>query len=117
MFVLGDLGSPGIAGRSLQPEDCARRLQAAQAEAATKGYSITFSSGNYAGQSTKCANVTGHGTSGKYCVTAQGILAYVSSNGGSFSLTSYSSSVPASDFALPAGATVQTLPAGVTIPD
>jgi hypothetical protein len=99
------------------PKTALTQLQAAQAEAAIKGYSITFSSGSYSGQNTTCANVSGHGTSAKYCVTKQGILAYVSSNGASFSLTSYSSSVPDSDFTLPAGATVQTLPPGITIPD
>jgi hypothetical protein len=38
------------------------------------------------------------------------VLAYVKSTGATFSLTSYSSSPPASDFALPAGATVETIP-------
>jgi hypothetical protein len=98
------------------PKTALNQLQVDQSEAAFKGYSITFSSGSYGGQSTTCANVSGHGASGKYCVTKQGVLAYVSSNGSRFSLTSYSSSVPASAFTLPAGATVQTLPPGVTIP-
>ncbi len=84
----------------------------AQADAHAAGYSITFSSGSYAGQSTTCANIAST-TAVKYCVTQQGVLAYVSGNGGSFSLTSYSSSPPASDFSLPAGATVVTLPAGI----
>ncbi len=91
-------------------------LREAQAEAGAHaaGYSLSFSSGSYAGQSTTCANISGAGHTAKYCVTKQGILAYVSSNsGGSFALTSYSSSPPASDFALPAGATVETIPTGV----
>jgi hypothetical protein len=101
------------------PQTALNDFKAVQAEAAAHaaGYSISFSSGSYAGQSTTCANVTG-GSSGpvKYCVTKQGLLAYASSAGATFSLTSYSTSPAASDFALPAGATVDTLPAGVTIP-
>ena len=99
------------------PETALTELKAAQAEAATKGFDVSFSSGSYAGQSTTCASISGTGPTVKYCVTKQGILAYVMSSGGSFSLTSYSSSPPASDFALPAGATVETLPTGVSIPD
>jgi len=90
-------------------------LRSAQAQAAAHaaGYSFTFSSGNYAGQSTSCANINGAGNTVKYCVTSQGILAYASSGGGTFALTSYSSSPPASDFSLPAGATVETIPSGI----
>ncbi len=90
-------------------------LQAAQTEAAAHaaGYNVSFSSQTYAGQPTSCANLSGAGNSVKYCVTDSGILAYASSNGGSFALTSYSSSPPASDFSLPAGATVETIPSGV----
>jgi hypothetical protein len=82
----------------------------AEAAAAASGYTITFSSGTYGGQSTTCANVSGKGTTEKYCVTKQGILAYGSSPAATLSLTSYSPSPPASDFALPAGATVETIP-------
>ncbi len=85
----------------------------AEADAHAAGYNLSFSSGSYAGQSTTCANISGAGNTAKYCVTKQGILAYVSSNGGTFSLTSYSSSPPAGDFAIPAGATVDTIPAGI----
>jgi hypothetical protein len=99
------------------PETALTEFKAAQAEAATKGFDVSFSSGSYAGQSTTCATISGTGPTVKYCVTKQGILAYVMSSGGSFSLTSYSSSPPASDFALPAGASVDTLPAGITLPD
>jgi len=45
-------------------------------------------------------------------VTKSGILAYEGSQGSSFQLTSYSTTVASSDFSLPAGATVQTLPSG-----
>jgi hypothetical protein len=84
-----------------------------EADAHVAGYNVSFSSGNYAGQGATCANLTGAGNTVKYCVTNGGVLAYVSSTGGTFSLTSYSSSPPASDFALPAGATVETIPGGI----
>jgi hypothetical protein len=84
-----------------------------EADAHAAGYNVSFSSGSYAGESATCANLSGAGNAVKYCVTSGGVLAYVSSNGGTFSLTSYSSSPPASDFALPAGATVETIPGGV----
>jgi hypothetical protein len=99
------------------PQTALTELHAAQADAALKGYTITFSSGSYAGQSTTCATVSGMGNSAKYCVTKQGVLAYVKTGSTTFQLESYSSSPAASDFALPPGATVETLPAGVTIPD
>jgi hypothetical protein len=96
------------------PQTVLTELNAVQAEAAAHaaGYNVSFSSGSYAGQDTTCANVTGTGTNVKYCVTKQGVLAYASSNGGTFSLTSFSSSAPASDFSLPPGATVMTIPSG-----
>jgi hypothetical protein len=95
------------------PQTAITELKAVQAEAAAhaSGYSISFSSGNYGGQSTTCANVTGPTAPVKYCVTKQGLLAYASSTGAILSLTSYSSSAPAADFALPAGATIMTVPA------
>lgn len=97
------------------PQTALTDLRAVQAEAAASasGYTVTFSSGSYAGQSTTCANVSGKGTTEKYCVTKQGIFAYGSSATATLSLTSYSSSPPASDFAIPAGATVDTIPAGI----
>jgi hypothetical protein len=87
-----------------------------EADAHAAGYNVSFSSGTYAGQGATCANLsglTGTDSTVKYCVTNGGVLAYVSATGGTFSLTSYSSSPPASDFALPAGATVETIPGGV----
>jgi hypothetical protein len=82
----------------------------AQTEEHVAGYNVTFSSASYGGQDTTCANISGAGQLVKYCVTKQGILAYASSGGGTFTLTSYSDSPAASDFALPAGATVQSTP-------
>lgn len=87
-----------------------------EADAHAAGYNVSFSSGTYAGQGATCANLsglTGTDSTVKYCVTNSGVLAYVSATSGTFSLTSYSSSPPASDFALPAGATVETIPGGI----
>ena len=91
----------------------------AQVEAHAAGFNIDVSSGTYAGQPSKCVTGTGDGKTFKYCVTDTGILAYGggsgAGSGGSFALTSYSSSAPAGDFAVPAGATVVTIP-GVPTP-
>jgi hypothetical protein len=96
------------------PQTALTEFRAVQASAAAHaaGYNVAISSGSYGGQSTTCANITGTGSPVKYCVTKQGLLAYASSSGGTFSLSSYSGSPPASDFSLPAGATVITIPSG-----
>jgi len=64
----------------------------------------------------RCVRWTSSSTqSVKYCVTDSGILAYAASAGGTFRLSGFSASPPASDFSLPAGATVITIP-NVSIP-
>jgi len=80
------------------------------------GVSLSFSNDTIAGQSVKCADWSYQGQSDTYCVTSSGVLAKVASSGSSFELTSFSTSAPGSDFAVPAGSTTQTLPSGVTIP-
>jgi hypothetical protein len=104
LAILSDIFNPATVLSGLKDAQ-------AQAAANAAGYTISFSSGSYAGQSTTCATINGSGNTAKYCVTKQGILAYVSTTGATFALTSYSSSPAASDFALPAGATVMTVPA------
>lgn len=94
-------------------------LQAAQASA--HGSNLSFSTKTIAGQSSNCVTVTGVASNGTYCVTSSGILASVSSGSDSFTLTSYTTNVPASDFRIPSGASTQsipqvTLPPGVTLP-
>jgi hypothetical protein len=80
------------------------------------GYSADFSNATYAGMSARCVRYTSSSTqSVKYCVTNSGILAYAQSAGGTFELTGFSAAPPASDFSLPAGATVITIP-DVSIP-
>jgi outer membrane lipoprotein-sorting protein len=98
-----DLFSPATVQTSLQSAE-------AQLAAKAHGYTVSFSKGTFAGQASKCAKVSGPSGSGKYCVTNAGILASLTSSSGGFTLTSYSGSVPSSDFSLPPGATVVTLP-------
>jgi hypothetical protein len=84
------------------------------------GINVTTSSQTIAGQPTTCISATVHHQSGKYCVTKQGLLAYVGSSTGTvFKMTKYSSKPPASLFVLPAGATTVTTPSipDVSIPD
>jgi hypothetical protein len=94
------------------PQTLLTVFQQAQAAAAAhaSGYNISFSDATYAGQASKCIDFSGAGKTGKYCVTDSGILAYLQTPGETISLTNASSSPPASDFALPSGATVITVP-------
>lgn len=94
------------------------------AAAHVAGASLALSSGTIAGQPVKCAKWSYQGASTNYCVTTSGVLAKVETSGGSgtsgsgsnFVLTSFTTSVPDSDFALPQGATVVTMPPGVSVP-
>jgi hypothetical protein len=101
-------------------------LNEAKVGAIARAYGVTVnsSSGKYAGQSATCFTVSRHGQgTGKYCVTSQGILAYVSTANNSknnyFELTHLSSHPSSSLFNLPAGATTVTIPSipDVSIPD
>ena len=56
------------------------------------------------------------GRAEKVCVTDKGIVAAVDGSGESFILTAYSPHVSGRSFALPSGATTETLPGGLTIP-
>ena len=103
---------------TFDPATLLNELQAAEAAAVAHraGYSLAFSEATYAGLAAKCVNFTHASTTVKYCVTNSGILAYVSSAGSTFELTAFSASPPARDFALPAGATVITVPSLGTTP-
>ncbi len=89
-------------------------LHSVQSSLAAKlqGVNVNFLSQSFAGQPSNCVSGTYQGNSFKYCVTDSGVLAYAGGSGaksyGSLSLSSYSTSAPASDFAIPAGATVVT---------
>jgi hypothetical protein len=80
-----------------------------QVAAHAAGYNVSFSSQTFAGQSSTCMTATDAGKTVKYCVTKGGILAYAGASGSSFSLTSFTTSVPDSDFAVSASSAV-TLP-------
>jgi hypothetical protein len=80
------------------------------------GIKVTESSASFGGQASTCVSVTVKGKGGKYCVTKQGILTYSGGAGSYFELTKFTTNPPASLFALPAGATTETLPGGVSIP-
>jgi hypothetical protein len=88
-----------------------------EAAAAAKGVHVTYSSKTLAGLSLSCLSVSRMSsavTSGEFCITSQGVLAYASWTGatamesGSFYITSFSTDVPAGTFTLPA--TVTTMP-------
>ncbi|MGO9334737.1 MAG: hypothetical protein ACLQCU_11945 [Acidimicrobiales bacterium] len=86
-----------------------------QEAASASGGHATYSSKTVNGISLSCVSVSNaDGNAGTFCVTAQGVLGYVSWTGttstdsGSFELESYSTSVPSDEFTLPA--TPTTIP-------
>ena len=109
----GGTGSNPLASLTtiFSPQTVLNALQQARAQAAehAAGYSVSFSDGTYGGQASKCAQFTGK-VSAKYCVTDSGVLAYVQSAGGTFELSGLSASPPDSDFSVPSGATIVTVP-------
>jgi hypothetical protein len=109
-LALEDLFSPAIALAAFNEAENTRVARAL-------GIHVSGSSATYGGQPSTCVTVTNRSKSGKYCVTKQGILSYVSTTGsGYFELTKYSSKPPASLFTLPSGATTETLPGGGSVP-
>ena len=82
-------------------------IPALQQAAANGAANVTFSTQTIAGMASTCATITS-GQTGTFCVTNQGVLASVSAANGSITLTGFTTSVLASDFAPPAGATVQS---------
>ncbi len=105
---LTDLYSPSVIVSDLKGVQ-------AQAAAHSAGYVISTSSATYGGLASTCvtAKGTAQPTPVTYCgSTANGVLTYVDAGGNTVTLQSYSATPSASTFAPPAGATVQTLPAG-----
>jgi hypothetical protein len=99
------------------PSSIVSALKGVKAEAAahSAGYVISTSSATYGGLASNCVTVKGTSvpTPVTYCgSTSNGVLTYVNANGNTVTLQSYSANPPASTFAPPAGATIQTLPAG-----
>ncbi len=87
----------------------ATELKALQTEVAIKGLGVSYSTfqKTFAGQPSTCVKLNVKSKSYQFCVTnSKGILAYSGSATGYAAMTSYSSSVPSGDFALPKGATI-----------
>jgi hypothetical protein len=81
------------------------------AEARALGIHVTESTQTFAGQNATCLSATVRGQTGKYCVTNQGLLAYIGGTGGStFKMTKYSGNPSPTLFKLPANATTVTVP-------
>jgi hypothetical protein len=105
---LTNLFSPGVLTDTLKGIE-------AESVAHATGVSITTSSGTYGGYPSTCltAKVPTDPAAVTYCAAkSNGILTYSVANGNTVTLTAYTANPPASTFSPPAGATVQTLPAG-----
>jgi hypothetical protein len=75
------------------------------------GITVSFSSKTVANVPSDCVTVSKSGQSFTWCVaTSNGVLTSWSSNHGSFTLTSFTTSPPSSDFTLPAGAHIVSIP-------
>jgi len=94
-----------------------RYLPYFEAAASAAGGTATYSTKSVNGYPLSCitaSGVKGENGSGTFCVTAQGVLGYVAwtgtsaSESGSFEITSYSTTIPANEFTLPA--TPTTIP-------
>lgn len=87
---------------------------AVYAAAASKGITVASASMKVAGQQLSCVTYHGgsSGAGGEVCVTSKGLLGYVHVNSSktTFELTSLSGSPAASDFSLPPGAKVTSIP-------
>jgi hypothetical protein len=96
-------------GKTFQETAAAYAVSSSQL--ADAGVTLNYSTGTYAGQPSNC--VTIHVTKGTvstavWCVAQNGIMDYWSAGTSEFTLTSYSSSPPSSDFTVPAGDTITT---------
>ena len=84
------------------------------------GYQVSLTHRTFAGQPSDCVSWDYQGSSLKYCLTNNGVLAYAGlsrTHGGSsysFWLSNYSTRVKASDFTLPKGDELRVAPAAVT---
>ncbi len=104
---LTDLFSPAILTNTL------KGIQSE--EAAHVGVIVNKSSATYGGLSSTCVTVKGSAqpSAVTYCAAdSSGILTYANAGGSTVTLTAFSTNPPASTFSPPAGATVQTIPAG-----
>jgi hypothetical protein len=83
-------------------------------------FSASYSTATYAGQTAQCVSGTESTNTYKYCVTDSGVLAYAggtsTSGFGGLTITAFSTNVSSSEFSLPAGATVVTIPSSGVSP-
>jgi hypothetical protein len=95
------------------PQTIVNELKSFQSEVAAKiaGVSVKSSSKTVAGKSAQCETVQASGQQSTWCVTGNGFLAYAGTgSSGYIQLQSYSGSASASDFKVPSGATITTIP-------
>lgn len=99
------------------PQTAMSYVQSAEAEVVAKrsGYTVKFATATIGGQRSHCISVSGPSGSGKDCVNASGVLDFVSTAAGHVEMTKFTTSVAASAFTPPAGATVDTIPSSVTL--
>jgi hypothetical protein len=105
---LANLFSPGVVTNTLKGIE-------AESVAHAAGVSITTSSGTYGGYPSTCltAKIPTDPAAVTYCAAkSNGILTYSVAGGNQVTLTAYTANPPASTVSPPAGATMQTLPAG-----
>lgn len=82
-----------------------------QSVLAARGITVSFSSKTVANLPSDCVTASKSGRAWTWCVaTSNGVLTSWSSNHGSFTLTSFTTSPPGSDFALPAGVRIVSIP-------
>jgi peptidoglycan DL-endopeptidase CwlO len=84
-------------------------LSAVRAYAASKGVSVTTSTMTENGIGLSCVSYSSStvaSRNGELCVTAQGVIGYVKAGTTTLTITSFTTSVPASTFQPPAGATI-----------
>jgi hypothetical protein len=87
---------------------------AGEAEEHIAGITVTGSTQTIAGVPSTCANISVEAEHTTYCAgTDSGILTLAKTSSGSITLVSYTTSVPASQFQPPAGATTETIPGGL----
>jgi hypothetical protein len=81
------------------------------AAAKEAGVTISYSSGTFAGLSSKCVTITDAGKKEKYCIGNNGLLDYWSVTGTqTATLTKYSTTIPSGTFTPPKGVTITTVP-------
>jgi hypothetical protein len=82
--------------------------------AGISGYKASFSTATFAGQPSQCVSWSYKSENAKYCVTDKGILAFVGGTSSSktytFTLTNFSTNVSTSDFSVPKGAKIVSVP-------